>query len=101
MSYSLNLLMVLPELVLTLGAIALMLVAAWGGTNATRGISIAAVFVLAGAMVRAGRSGDHGRARLWRSVPRRRLCRFRQGPDLSGDRGGDHHGAALLRPLAG
>lgn len=51
MSYSLNLLMVLPELVLTLGAIALMLVAAWGGTNATRGISIAAVFVLAGAMV--------------------------------------------------
>ena len=51
MSTSLNLLMVLPELVLTLGAIALMLVAAWGGTNATRGISIAAVFVLAGAMV--------------------------------------------------
>ncbi len=51
MSYSLNLLMVLPELVLTLGAIALMLAAAWGGTNATRGISIAAVFVLAGAMV--------------------------------------------------
>ena len=42
MSYSFNLLMVLPELVLTLGAIALMLVAAWGGTNATRGISIAA-----------------------------------------------------------
>ena len=51
MSYSLNLLMVLPELVLTLGAIALMLVAAWGGTASTRGISIAAVFVLAGAMV--------------------------------------------------
>lgn len=51
MSYSLNLLMILPELVLTLGAIALMLVAAWGGTGATRGISIAAVFVLAGAMV--------------------------------------------------
>ncbi|MEK9210284.1 NADH-quinone oxidoreductase subunit NuoN [Sphingomonas sp. 2378] len=51
MSYSFNLLMVLPELVLTLGAIALMLVAAWGGTASTRGISIAAVFVLAGAMV--------------------------------------------------
>ena len=51
MSYSLNLLMVLPELVLTLGAIALMLVAAWGGTASTRGFSIAAVFVLAGAMV--------------------------------------------------
>jgi NADH-quinone oxidoreductase subunit N len=41
--------MTLPELVLALGAIALMLVAAWGGEKATRAISIAAVFVLVGA----------------------------------------------------
>ncbi|MBB4155218.1 NADH-quinone oxidoreductase subunit N [Sphingomonas jinjuensis] len=51
MSYAANLAMTLPELVLGLGAIALMLVAAWGGQQSTRAVSIASVFVLAGACV--------------------------------------------------
>jgi NADH-quinone oxidoreductase subunit N len=41
--------MTLPELVLALGAIALMLVSAWGGDKSTRAVSIASVFVLVGA----------------------------------------------------
>ena len=49
MAYSANLVMTLPELVLALGAIALMLVSAWGGPGSTRGISYAAIAVLAGA----------------------------------------------------
>jgi NADH-quinone oxidoreductase subunit N len=44
-----NFAMVLPEEVLSIGAILLMLVAAWGGAASTRAVSIAAVFVLAGA----------------------------------------------------
>jgi len=44
-----NLLFTLPELILTIGAIALMLVAAWGGDAATRTISITAVALLAAA----------------------------------------------------
>lgn len=51
MDTSMNLAMVLPELVLSLGAIALMLVSAWGGNGSTRAVSIAAIFVLAGALV--------------------------------------------------
>jgi NADH-quinone oxidoreductase subunit N len=43
--------MVLPELILGLSAIVLMLVAAWGGQASTRAVSIASVFVLAGACV--------------------------------------------------
>ncbi|PZO75422.1 MAG: NADH-quinone oxidoreductase subunit NuoN [Sphingomonas taxi] len=49
MDYAANIAMTLPELVLALGAIALMLVSAWGGDNSTRAVSIAAVFVLVGA----------------------------------------------------
>ena len=49
MDYAANLAMTLPELVLALGAIALMLVSAWGGQGSTRAVSIASVFVLAGA----------------------------------------------------
>lgn len=49
MDYAANIAMTLPELVLALGAIALMLVSAWGGDKSTRAVSIAAVFVLAGA----------------------------------------------------
>ena len=49
MAYSANLVMTLPELVLALGAIALMLVSAWGGPASTRGVSYAAIAVLAGA----------------------------------------------------
>ena len=44
-----NYLMVLPEEVLSIGAILLMLVAAWGGAASTRAVSIASVFVLVGA----------------------------------------------------
>ncbi|WP_375380831.1 NADH-quinone oxidoreductase subunit NuoN [uncultured Sphingomonas sp.] len=43
--------MVLPEEVLSLGAIALMLVSAWGGAASTRIVSWAAVAVLAGASI--------------------------------------------------
>ena len=51
MDYYANLVMTLPELVLALGAIALMLVSAWGGAASTRGVSYAAVAVLAGAAI--------------------------------------------------
>ena len=44
-----DLLMTLPEVVLSAGAILLMLVAAWGGSASTRAVSWAAVAVLAGA----------------------------------------------------
>ncbi len=49
MSYSLQLMMTLPELVLGLGAIVLMLVAAWGGAQSTKLVSWAAVALLLGA----------------------------------------------------
>jgi len=49
MDYAANIVMTLPELVLALGAIALMLVSAWGGDTSTRVVSIASVFVLVGA----------------------------------------------------
>ena len=49
MDYKTQLLFTLPELVLSLGAIALMLVAAWGGVRSTRAISVFSVFVLIGA----------------------------------------------------
>ncbi len=51
MSYAANLAMTLPEVVLALGAIALMLVSAWGGSGSTRAISWAAVAVLGGALI--------------------------------------------------
>ncbi len=63
MDYLANLAMTLPELILSLGAIALMLVAAWGGQSSTRFISIASVFVLAGAGIAlAGPAGSGGPA---------------------------------------
>ncbi|WP_375395935.1 NADH-quinone oxidoreductase subunit NuoN [uncultured Sphingomonas sp.] len=49
MDYIASLAMTLPEMILSLGSVALMLVAAWGGQQSTRFISIASVFVLAGA----------------------------------------------------
>ena len=49
MDYAANLAMTLPEVVLGLGAIALMLAAAWGGPSSTRAVSWTAVAVLAGA----------------------------------------------------
>ncbi len=49
MSYAANLAMTLPEIVLALGAIALMLVAAWGGPNSARAIAWTSVVVLLGA----------------------------------------------------
>ncbi len=44
-----DLYMILPELVLTVGALVLMLVAAWGGQGSTRLVSWASVAVLVGA----------------------------------------------------
>ncbi|WP_174291253.1 NADH-quinone oxidoreductase subunit N, partial [Sphingomonas bacterium] len=49
MNMAANFAMVLPEEILSIGAIALMLVAAWGGAASTRAVSIASVFVLVGA----------------------------------------------------
>ncbi|TXC71544.1 NADH-quinone oxidoreductase subunit NuoN [Sphingomonas ginsenosidivorax] len=49
MDYSANLAMTLPEIVLSLGAIVLMLVSAWGGSASTKMVSWTAVAVLAGA----------------------------------------------------
>ncbi len=49
MNYSLQLMMALPELVLALGAILLLLVAAWGGAQSTKLVSWAAIAVLIGA----------------------------------------------------
>ena len=49
MSWASNFAIVLPEEVLSTGAILLMLVAAWGGAASTRAVSIASVFVLVGA----------------------------------------------------
>jgi NADH-quinone oxidoreductase subunit N len=46
-----SLLMTLPEDVLSIGALILMLVAAWGGQASTRAVSWTAVAVLAGAMI--------------------------------------------------
>ncbi|MFD1036242.1 NADH-quinone oxidoreductase subunit NuoN [Sphingomonas hankookensis] len=60
MSYAEQLSMTLPELVLAVGAIVLMLVSAWGKQAATRGVSIAAVFVLAGAAVALVGNGSSG-----------------------------------------
>lgn len=48
---NMSLLMVLPEEILALGAIALMLVSAWGGQASTRLVSIVAVAVLVGATI--------------------------------------------------
>ena len=44
----------LPELVLSVGALALMLVAAWGGQGSTRAVSWTAVAVLLGAGIAYG-----------------------------------------------
>ncbi len=49
MDYASQIAMTLPEIVLALGALALMLVAAWGGASATRAVSWTAVAVLIGA----------------------------------------------------
>lgn len=51
MDYGFQLAMTLPEVVLGLGGIALMLVAAWGGPASTKAVSWAAVAVLAGACI--------------------------------------------------
>ena len=49
MNYAAQLAMTLPEVVLSIGAFALMLVAAWGGPSSTRAVSWTAVAVLIGA----------------------------------------------------
>ena len=49
MNMAANFAMVLPEEVLSIGAILLMLVSAWGGPRSTRAVSITSVLVLVGA----------------------------------------------------
>lgn len=49
MDYASQVAMTLPEIVLALGALALMLVAAWGGPASTRAVSWTAVAILGGA----------------------------------------------------
>ena len=51
MDYAAQLSMVLPELVLSLGGLALLMVAAWGGPAVSRGVSWVSVAVLIGAGV--------------------------------------------------
>jgi len=51
MDYAANLMMTLPELVLSIGALVLMLAAAWGGQASARAISWASVAVLIGALI--------------------------------------------------
>ena len=62
MDYALNLAITLPELLLGFGAVALMMVAAWGGQGSTRAVSMAAVALLAGACIAllgpAGHAGE-------------------------------------------
>ncbi len=55
-----DLYMVLPELVLTVGALVLMLVAAWGGQGSTRAVSWTAVAVLVGAAISLGGPASSG-----------------------------------------
>lgn len=63
MSYSTQLLMTLPELVLAAGSIVLMMVAAWGGQASTKLVSWASVALLAGAGIAlAGPSSTGGAA---------------------------------------
>ena len=63
MDYATTLSIVLPELILGFGAVALMLVAAWGGQGSTRAVSWAAVAVVAGAAIAlVGPAGNGGAA---------------------------------------
>lgn len=63
MDYAANLAMTLPELILGVGAVALMLVAAWGGPSSTRMVSWAAVAILLGAGIAlTGPAGSGGAA---------------------------------------
>lgn len=51
MDYATNLLLTLPELVLSIGAIILMLVSAWGGQGSTRAVSWTSVAIIGGALI--------------------------------------------------
>jgi NADH-quinone oxidoreductase subunit N len=63
MDYAANLAMTLPEVILGIGAVALMLVAAWGGPSSTRMVSWAAVAILLGAGIAlTGPAGSGGAA---------------------------------------
>src|SRR4051794_29447714 len=60
MSTSANLMLTLPEVVLSLGALALMLVSAWGGPASTKAVSWTAVAILAGAAIALTGPSSHG-----------------------------------------
>jgi NADH-quinone oxidoreductase subunit N len=65
MDYAANLVMTLPELVLTVGALALMMIAAWGGQESTRLVSWTAVAVLIGALIALGGPASSGGAAFY------------------------------------
>ena len=60
MSYAQQMMMILPEIVLAVGALVLMLVSAWGGHSSARGVSWTAVAVLIGAGVALLGPASHG-----------------------------------------
>ena len=60
MTTSANLILTLPEVVLSLGSLALMLVSAWGGQASTRAVSWTAVAILAGAGIALTGPSSHG-----------------------------------------
>ena len=92
-----NLAPILPELILTVGAIVLMMVAAFLGRRGSALCSWASVALLLGALGRADRRAAERRRAVRRAARRRRLRRVRQADHLPLRRGRDHHGAQLVR----
>ena len=92
MSYTDNLLMTLPEVVLSLGAIALMLVAAWGGQRSTRAVSWTALLCTTGIILGAAYSLYLYRRVAYGEV---KSDAVRAMPDLS------RRALWLLAPIAG
>ena len=92
-----SLLMSLPELVLSVGAIVLMLVAAWGGQASTKAISWTSVAVLVGAgiaLMGPASSGGEAFDGLYRADA---FAAFAKVLIFIAAACRDHHCAALLR----
>ncbi len=96
MNYSLQLMMALPELVLAIGAVFLLLVAAWGGTQSTKLVSWTAIAVLIGAGIALAGPASAGGEAFRRALSPRHVRRLHQGADLRGRRRLDPDRAALL-----
>ena len=87
----------LPEILLTVGAIVLMMVAAFMGRRGSRGDDVAVGRAADRRDGLAARRAAVRRADLRRAGRRRRLRRVRQDADLPRRRGGDHRRAQLVR----